>query len=302
MANSEEQAVNPQAERMVDFYGDNIPVAQDATGEVYVPLRPLAVFLGLDQAAQYRRVQRDEVMARRIKRVMMHDPNGRLREQLCLPLDLLPGWLFGITTARVSSDLKVKLNRYREECFRVLWNAFRGDVLPYTPAPTATSLTFAEQTLEMIRAMEHLAQQQVEIERRTSGIENRQGVLEGYMRGFIHDTRQRLSEAEAQLQQTSGRLDVTDTRLTTIELRLDPAAQITDEQAAEIALGVKNVAYAMGGNSPSYGKVYSELYRRYRISSYKNLPQAKYDEVISWLSRWFDEVAGDDKDEDKAQE
>jgi ORF6C domain len=74
-----------------------------------------------------------------------------------------------------------------------------------------------------------------------------------------------------------------------------PTAAITDEQAAEIALAVKNVAQAMDerGQSGSYGKVYSELYRRYRISSYKNLPRARYDEVLGWLSKWYNEVVGE---------
>jgi hypothetical protein len=92
-----------------------------------------------------------------------------------------------------------------------------------------------------------------------------------YMRGFIQQTNSRLSS---------------------LELRLDPAAAISDEQAAELALAVKNVAYAMDerGTSGGYGKIYSEMYRRYRLSSYKNLPRAKYDEVLAWLSRWYSDI------------
>jgi len=57
---------------------------------------------------------------------------------------------------------------------------------------------------------------------------------------------------------------------------------------------VKNVGNALeqGGASGGYAKVYSEMYRRYRVSSYKNLSQAKYDEVLAWLSNWYDEVSG----------
>jgi hypothetical protein len=47
---------------------------------------------------------------------------------LCLPLDLLPGWLFGIQPTRARPELVDKLKRYRRECFRVLWNTLKGDL------------------------------------------------------------------------------------------------------------------------------------------------------------------------------
>jgi len=39
--------------------------------------------------------------------------------------------------------------------------------------------------------------------------------------------------------------------------------------------------------------VYSELYRRYQVSSYKNLPQAKLAEVLAWLGAWYTELETD---------
>ena len=44
------------------------------------------------------------------------------------------------------------------------------------------------------------------------------------------------------------------------------------------------------GDRQGYAKVYSELYRRYRVSSYKNLPQAKLEEVLRWLGEWAGEL------------
>ncbi len=278
-APNETQALIPITEREVDFYGDNIPVAQIADGELFVPLRPLVEFLGLDRSSQRKRIQRDPVMRDKVRQVKITAHDGNAYDTLCLPLDLIPGWLFGITVARVQPELQEKLNRYRAECFKVLWNSFKEDI---SPAKRQTGLTSAEQTLEVAAVVYHLAQQQVEFERQLGDVAARQvadhdrlSKMADYMRTFIHQT---------------------NTRLTSLELRLDPAAAITDEQAAEIALAVKNVAYAMEhhGHSGGYGKVYSELYRRYRISSYKNLPRSKYDEVRGWLGKWYDEVVGEE--------
>lgn len=278
----EQTAIEPSVERVVDFYGDSIPAAQTVDAEIFVPLRPLTDFLGLNYSGQQQRIGRDDEMIAKCHYVTMQMPNDVQRRAIfCLPLELVPAWLFGVTTSRVKPELRAKLSRYRQECFRVLWNAFKGDILP--ASRQVQTLTPAEQILQQTEALYKLAQQQVELERQYK-------TMAEYTKGFIRETRGHLTA-----------LDTTTTdheqRLVSIELRLDPAANITDAEAAEIALGVKNVAYAMGGGSRSYGKVYSEIYRRYRISSYKNLPAAKYDEVIAWLSRWYEEVTGNDSDD-----
>jgi hypothetical protein len=47
IASGASQALIPIAEREVDFYGDNIPVAQVAGDELFVPLRHLSSSWGL---------------------------------------------------------------------------------------------------------------------------------------------------------------------------------------------------------------------------------------------------------------
>lgn len=281
----DEQVITPQAVRVVDFYGDALTAVQVGAEAVYVPLRALTDNLGLAYSSQLQRVRRNEVMEQKLRYIELQAADGNTRVQLCLPLDIVPGWLFGIDVSRVRTELQARLRLYQAECFTVLWNAFKGDILP--ASQQVQTLTPAEQILAQAEAIAAIARQQVEIERQ-------QKIMAEYTRGFIVDTRRHLTTHDTNIADHEQ-------RLVSIELRLDPAAQITDEQAAEIALGVKNVAYAMGGTSPGYGKVYSELYRRYRISSYKNLPRAKYDEVIAWLSRWYDEISLENG-EDKAQD
>ncbi len=273
-----EQQVKVSITKVVDFYGDQISAAQGADGEIYVPLNPLTAFLGLERRGQMQRIGRDPVLSRRTRSLTI-DTGGGPQKQVCLPLDLLPGWLFGISQARVGSELQDKLNRYREECFRVLWSAFRDEIMPANQ-PLATGLTSAQQTLEMIRVMEHLAEQQVEMESRVVQVEGRQGTLESYMRGFIQDTR---------------------SRLTALELRLDPTAVITEEQSAQLVIAVKTIAYELeergkvGTYQSGYARVYSELYRRYDVKTYKNLRRDRYDAAMVWLRQWYDEVIGTDK-------
>lgn len=85
-------------------------------------------------------------------------------EMVCLPLDLVPGWLFGISTSRVKEEIQPKLICYRRDCFRVLWDAFKGEILP-AMAPElqapAGDLTPAERALAFAEAVYTMAKQQV---------------------------------------------------------------------------------------------------------------------------------------------
>jgi len=271
----EETALVPVRQRYVDFYGDGIPVAEGPDGELYVALRPITDFLGLAFSPQRRRVLRDETLSARMRGVLMTAADGRQRTLLCVPLDLLPGWLFGVTPTQAKPEVREKLKRYRSDCFRVLWEAFKGETAPVprtivaTPEPGVSGATIA---LEIATAVQHLAQNQLEIEQRLANVAGKQEVMGDYMRGFIVETNARLSA----LEETTGQ-----------------GAAITDGQATEISLAVKAIGQQLhaGGNREGYAQVYAALYRRYRINTYKALPAIRYAEVIDWLHRWYREVA-----------
>jgi len=209
------------------------------------------------------------VIAPRLRTLALTGADGRRRELLCLPLDLLPGYLFGIDTGRVKAGLIDKLNRYRADCFRVLWEAFRGEawavrdvVVPSAPTDVAAPVVSG-------------AALALEIEQRLADVAGKHEVMADYVRGFIIETNRRLTDIE----QVTGQ-----------------GATITDGQAAEISLAVKAIGQRLqaGGNREGYAQVYSALYRRYRINTYKALPAARYNEVVEWLHRWYLEVTPPD--------
>ena len=273
-------ALVPVREAHVDFYGDKLLAAQMADEEIYVPVRVLCDYLGLSWPGQFERIRRDPVLneALAVVRVTRTTATGGVPDMVCLPLKFIPGWLFGIQAGRVRAELRDKILRYQRECFDVLWRAFKADIVPVKPS--STTLSGAALALEIGEAITNLARQQLELEGRVTTIAD-------YTRGFIKETRVHQARTEE--------------RLTALELRLDPTASITEEQAAELALAVKNVGQRLAaqGEKSGYARVYSELYRRYRISSYKNLPRDRYDEVLAWLHAWHEELgqAGRSSDE-----
>ncbi len=79
-----------------------------------------------------------------------------------------------------------------------------------------------------------------------------------------------------------------DARITALEARLLPRAQISEEQAEYISDLVKQVAIAMAkklGGGNFFGTVFGQLYRTFHVTSYKLLTQAQYPKAVEWLQK-----------------
>ena len=58
-----DQSLIPIEQSEVDFYGDDIPAVIIEGDEVYVPVRPICQFLGVQWAAQSKRIKRDPILS-----------------------------------------------------------------------------------------------------------------------------------------------------------------------------------------------------------------------------------------------
>ena len=266
---AKEKALVPVEQKLVSFYEDTIlaiVVKRNHRQQVYVPLRPICDLLGLNWSAQTRRLHRDPVLSEETQGVAITATPGGKQEMLCLPLDYLNGWLFGINADRVKSELRNRVIRYQRECYRVLSEAFQEGRL--TTDPTFDELlqtdSGAVQAYKMALAVVKLARNQV--------------MLEG-----------RLDNQEEALTAVTERLDQ-------IEANLGQSERyVTQEQASQISQAVKAVAIAQGKKSKrnEFGACYGELYRKYGITSYKMLPANKFEDAMKFLTDWHQTLEGD---------
>jgi hypothetical protein len=192
--------------------------------------------------------------------------SGQQVETLCLPLDYLTGWLFGINASRVKEEVRERLIRYQRECYKVLADAFKEGRLTAEPVldELLNSDSPAALAYKMAQALQIMARQQLLLESRVDRHDNQ--------------------------------LDAHDQRLEAIESELgDPGRHITPDQAMQLSQAVKTVAMKLSKASGrnEYGGVYGELYRRFGISSYKQLPAAKFDEAMKWLNEWRESIEGE---------
>lgn len=265
----------PRAERVVTFYGDAIPVA--LVGDIpYVTLRVFADYLGLNWAAQYQRTERDEVLAAEVRLVLMTGADGRQREMIGLPLEYLPGWLFGVSPNRVRPELREKVIRYRRYCFQVLWREVQTELL--RTGALATTATAGSPSGEMA----------VEIAEQITMLTDVVNLLREHLAsltalpGQVESMSTQLDRAVLLLESLVERQDTTETQVAKIDertQRLTPAhARTVQELVDRMVRETKHLALPL-----TYAIIYGRLKHRFRAGSYKEIADERFNEVMTYL-------------------
>ena len=254
-------------QKEVEFYGDNVIAVRLSDGTVYVPVRPLVELLGIAWSAQRNRINRDPVLSDAIMSVIVTitdiktgSRRPKSSEMLCLPLEYISGFLFGVNATRVKPELKTKVIQYQKECYKVLSEAFWERRLTVSDVPYDELLAEnspAAQAVQLAQAVLKMAKQQL-----------------------VH---------EAKLLEHEGRIEQLESQVST------PNRLISSSQASQISQAVKAIAMELARRSRKneYGGVYGELYRQFEITSYKELPASRYSEAIDFLTEWHQSIVSD---------
>jgi hypothetical protein len=267
----------PIEQKTIIFYDDEIVTALVEINEkrqIFIPIRPICDFLGISWQGQNRRINDDEVlsdvaMSVNITLMDILAPDSRRpqnSQMLCLPLEYINGFLFGINPKRVKPEIAKKLVRYQRECYQILATAFLEpsvtDEWMSTSPETGTTLL---QIREMGRAIMQMAEEQMHLTQRM----DKAAVIVGQHTKLITSLEQRIAPLERQL---------------------SPRDAITDEQASDIAEKVKAIAMTLteqDNGKNHFQSIFGEIHRRYRVTSYKNIRQSQYHNVLDFLDSWL---------------
>jgi hypothetical protein len=284
----DEQALSVKDQRKIEMLGDQLLATRVQDGTIYLPVRALCESLGLDRAAQVRRIKRDEAMEEDLHEIAVETESGTQTMQF-LRLETVPYWLSGVSVTRVKPELREKLLAYKRWVVRKVYEAFvlefgaegqssaTAMLAPSTTGTTGqTSLSTLSHVRELGLALVRLAEEQMILERQ-----------------------QQLTTVE--VEQLTVRINRASTvvgqileRVNRLEERTSPAGKgaITPEQAAEISLAVKAIAGEMArrdqNESNPYQRVFVALYQRYGIVTYKQLPADRFADAMSWLQEWYE--------------
>jgi hypothetical protein len=239
-------------QKTVTFYDNDIVAVRDQDGRIFASVSHICNILGINHNSQRRRIQQHNVMAAGYHLGAIDTPGGAQQVGL-IRADYIPLWLATLRVSMVKEEYQERLLQLQKEAAQVLWEAFQDGRL--TADPTFDELlqqdSEAVEAYKMIRAMLKLARNQVML--------------------------------EARLDQHEGRLEHLEAQLG------DPGRLITPDQASQISQAVKAIAIEIGRGSKrnEFGAVYGELYRRYGITGYKELPAARFTEAMTFLREWY---------------
>jgi hypothetical protein len=266
-AAEQDQTIVALEQKTVIFMDDELIAVRAEDGHVYVSVSHLSDALGLDRQGQTQRIQRQPVLFDGFRKGGIQTPGGVQTAGL-IRVDLVPLWLAGINTGRIKEEeRREKLERYQREAAKVLWEAFQEGRLTTDvefDELLSQSSSDAVEAYRMLQAMVKLARNQIMLETQ------------------LDSQRVRLQDHEERLEQLEVTLG-------------DPKHHITPEQASRLSQAVKAVAHELGKRSKKneYGGVYGELYRRYGINSYKELPADKFEDAMNWLNEWLQSLIDD---------
>jgi len=115
----------------VPFHGDTLFALQRSDG-VFVAVKPICQNLGLDWKAQHRRITSDAILSEGMVITAIPSPGGT-QDAVCLRLDLVNGWLFGIDDRRLDAEVRDRVLQYKRECYAVLFRHFHPGTATQAP-------------------------------------------------------------------------------------------------------------------------------------------------------------------------
>jgi hypothetical protein len=104
--------------------GTNINIVQEGS-DILVPIRPICDALGVTFSRQRKKIAEDPILGPTVALRATVGGDGKQREMVCLPFELVFGWLFTISPDNVASDEAADaVIRYKRECYHALFAHF----------------------------------------------------------------------------------------------------------------------------------------------------------------------------------
>lgn len=113
-------------------------------GIKYVAVKPICENLGLDWDSQRTKIKNNHILNEGAV-IITFPSEGGPQQTVCLPIDMINGWLFTINPNKVSEEIRPLVIYYQKECYRALfefWNKPKEQEppKPVEPKPLPGSL------------------------------------------------------------------------------------------------------------------------------------------------------------------
>ena len=110
---------NQISTQTVSFNNQSL-ITIEQNGVHYVAMKPICENIGIQWESQYNRIRRDDVLNSVIFIMNMTGSDNKNYQMICLPIEYLNGWLFGIDINRCKPEIRDTLIKYKKECYQAL--------------------------------------------------------------------------------------------------------------------------------------------------------------------------------------
>ena len=124
-------------------------VTFEQNGTHYTAMKPICENIGLCWDGQRQRIQRDEVLSEGAV-IITVPSNGGDQQMICLPIEYINGWLFGIDIKRCKPEIRETLIMYKKECYQALYNYWNKPQQLALPEPEKFTFEFTEHELQQL--------------------------------------------------------------------------------------------------------------------------------------------------------
>jgi len=271
---SDASASAPQAVEQlpITLFDSVVLAARTADGTIWLVLRDLCAALGLALEAQRRRIRANDLL--HLSQLRLREGN-QLRMLDVLQLDDVPVWLIGVQTQRVSEGIRERVEYVRAYLVGAVRAAFAQLAgLPET-SRQVEDLRELDRLDLALRSLEELGARQSTLEasqdRARAAFRDLTTLvreIQSRVQALEAQSKQRLSSAQRgmlyQLVQTWGQAQ---------------AARKPDQRSGESIRGCWRL-----------------FNQRFGISTYTDLPAARYDEAIQFIKQQYRALTGTDID------
>jgi hypothetical protein len=242
--------------------------AQD--GLIYLGLRDLCETLSLSLSAQRRRIVANDSLHLRQFRVPV---GNQLRTLDCLLLDDLALWLMSIQERRVAPEVRERLayvKRYLEAAVRTAFAALTG--LPAAPSSQI-------EDLEELDRVDQALTQLTQLDQRQTALETTQDQISSAYRDLTSLVQQLRDRVQVLEQQARSR--ISPTQRNALYRLVQRWGSVRAERDERLTQGV------------AIRKSWVELNARFNISTYADLPAARYDEAVQFIKQRYLALTGE---------
>ncbi len=264
----EERAIR-QSE--VTFWGDALAAALTETGAVYISLPGMCGALGLNVKGQMQRIKRTRSLAKGLRLIQLASQQRGMHPTNCLRVDKIALWLAGVQTATIKPGFREKIEAYQDDlapiATQVFLQAAGVRLVDVVPANEPTLLSLAQQIENLTDISTFLREHFT--------------ALLGTM-GQLSQLPEQMTRLIGLLEATNQRQDLSESKLAKIDERTQ---HLTPAHEREIQLYVDRMVRATEKfPSPlTYYIIYGRLKTRFRVGSYKELADERFDEVLQFL-------------------